>query len=70
MPAQESTPERRAQIEALAERVWEKACLAREFLQSPQPQLGRERPIDLIRTEEGARQVEELLLKLEYSLPT
>jgi uncharacterized protein (DUF2384 family) len=31
--------------------------------------LGGERPLDLARTDLGARQVEELLMKLEYALP-
>ena len=61
--------ERLARVAALAEAVWEDAGLAREFLTSAQPQLGDERPIDVARTDLGARQVEELLMKLEYSLP-
>lgn len=61
--------ERLARVAALAEEVWEDPALAREFLVSPQPQLGGERPVDLARTDLGARQVEELLHKLEYSLP-
>jgi putative toxin-antitoxin system antitoxin component (TIGR02293 family) len=61
--------ERLARLAALAEQVWEDADLAREFLTGPQPQLGGERPIDLARTEPGAREVEELLMKIEYALP-
>jgi putative toxin-antitoxin system antitoxin component (TIGR02293 family) len=61
--------ERLARLAALAEQVWEDADLAREFLTSPQPQLAGERPIDLARTEPGAREVEELLMKIEYALP-
>jgi len=61
--------ERLARITALAEWVWEDAELANEFLTSAQPQLGGERPVDLARSDLGARQVEELLLKLEYALP-
>lgn len=61
--------ERLARVVALAEQVWEDPALAREFLVSPQPQLGGERPVDLARSDLGARQVEELLYKLEYSLP-
>ena len=49
--------------------MWEDAGLAREFLASAQPQLGGERPIALARTEPGAHEVEELLMKLEYALP-
>jgi putative toxin-antitoxin system antitoxin component (TIGR02293 family) len=61
--------ERLARVTALAEQVWEDRRLAREFLTAPQPQLDDARPIDAIRTELGSRRVEELLLRLEYSLP-
>lgn len=61
--------ERLARIAALAEEVWEDESLAHEFLHSPQPQLGGQRPIDRVRTDLGAREVEMLLMKLEYSLP-
>jgi uncharacterized protein (DUF2384 family) len=54
---------------ALAEEVWEDPALAHEFLSSAQPQLGGERPVDLARNDLGTRQVEDLLWKLEYSLP-
>jgi len=61
--------ERLARITALAEQVWEEEALAHEFLRSAQPQLGGHAPLDLVRTDLGARQVEELLMKLEYGLP-
>jgi len=61
--------ERLARLAALAEEVWEDPGLAREFLASPQPQLGGERPVDLARSDLGTREVEDLLFKLEYSLP-
>jgi putative toxin-antitoxin system antitoxin component (TIGR02293 family) len=61
--------ERLARITALAEEVWEAQDLAHEFLTSPQPQLGGERPVDLTRSDLGTRQVEDLLFKLEHSLP-
>lgn len=61
--------ERLARITALAEDVWEDAELAHEFLHGAQPQLGGERPIDLARSDLGAREVEALLTKMEYSLP-
>jgi putative toxin-antitoxin system antitoxin component (TIGR02293 family) len=61
--------ERLARVTALAEQVWENRGLAREFLTAPQPQLGDARPVDAIRTELGSRRVEELLLRLEFSLP-
>jgi len=61
--------ERMARVTAFAEQVWEDEDLAREFLNGAQPQLGGQTPLDLLRTELGARQVEELLMKLEYGLP-
>jgi len=61
--------QRLARITALAEEVWDVPALAHEFLTSPQPQLGGERPVDLARNELGTRQVEGLLFKLEHSLP-
>jgi putative toxin-antitoxin system antitoxin component (TIGR02293 family) len=67
-PESERT-ERLARLTALAEHVWEDRVLAREFLTTRQPQLDDERPIDLARSELGARQVEQLLMKMEYSLP-
>ena len=61
--------ERLARITALAEDVWENEAQAHEFLRSAQPQLDGQRPLDLARTDLGARQVEDLLLKLEFGLP-
>ena len=61
--------ERLARITALAEDTWEDEEQAHEFLRSAQPQLGNVRPLDLVRSELGARQVEDLLMKLEYGLP-
>ena len=68
-PAESERLERLARLAATAEQVWEDQALAHEFLTSAQPQLGGERPVDLARTDLGARQVEELLMKLEYALP-
>lgn len=61
--------ERLARITALAESVWEDPALAHEFLHSEQPQLGGSRPLDLARSDLGAREVEGILMKLEYGLP-
>lgn len=68
-PRESERLERLARIAALAEYVWESASLASEFLINPQPQLGGERPVDLATSDLGARQVEQLLMKLEYGLP-
>lgn len=61
--------ERLARLLVLAEEVWEDGGAAREFLLSPQPQLGDERPVDLARSELGVREVEELLHRIEHALP-
>lgn len=61
--------ERLARMTVLAEQVWEDADLAHEFLTSPQPQLGGERPVEMARSDLGTREVEELLFRLEWSLP-
>lgn len=68
-PDESERLERLARMAALAEGVWEDRALAHEFLVSPQPQLGDARPVDLARSDLGTRQVEDLLYRLEYSLP-
>jgi putative toxin-antitoxin system antitoxin component (TIGR02293 family) len=61
--------ERLARIIAAAEEVWENREDAREWLVKPHPELGGRAPITCAMTELGARQVEELLDRLEYGLP-
>lgn len=61
--------ERVARLTALAEHVWEDAEAAHAFLTNPHPLLDGETPIDLAASDLGARRVEDLLWKLEYSLP-
>lgn len=68
-PEESQRLERLARMTALAEDVWEDADLAHEFLTSVQPQLGGERPVDLARSDLGTREVETLLMKIEYALP-
>lgn len=68
-PVESERVERLARVIALAEQVWEDEDLAREFLMSPQTRLGGVRPVDMARSELGARQVEDLLWEMEYSLP-
>lgn len=60
---------RLARIMALAEYVWESKEDARAFMSEPHALLGNRAPLDLAETELGARRVEDLLMKLEYSLP-
>ena len=52
----------------LAEYVLEDARRGQAWLREPVPALGGELPIDLLDTEEGARTVEETLLRLEYGI--
>jgi putative toxin-antitoxin system antitoxin component (TIGR02293 family) len=61
--------ERLARMAVLAEEVWEDADLAHEFLTSAQPQLGGKRPVEMARSDLATREVEELLFRLEWSLP-
>lgn len=68
-PEESERLERIARIVALAEEVWEDRHEAHEFLTTSQPRLSGETPLELARSELGARQVEDLLLELEYSLP-
>ena len=57
---------RTAKIMGLAEEVLEDAQSARAWLSRAQPALGNEIPQDLLRTETGAKQVEDLLLRMEH----
>lgn len=68
-PRQSEHVERLARMTALAEQVWEDSDLAHEFLTSEQPQLRGARPVDLALSDLGTHQVEQLLARLEYSLP-
>ena len=68
-PEESERVERLARVMALAEHVWESHADARTFMANPHPMLGDRTPIDATATELGARQVEDLLWKLEYSLP-
>lgn len=58
-----------ARIRELAIRVWEDEGNAEEFLTTPHPMLDGRTPLQLAKTPEGYRRVNELLLKLEYGLP-
>lgn len=68
-PDESQRLERLTRLVLLAEKVWENDDLAHEFLTSSQPQLGGERPVDLTRSDLGTREVEEILHRLEHSLP-
>lgn len=59
---------RLARIFALAEEVLEEREQAREWLRSPQVGLDNRVPFELLETEAGAREVEDLLLRIEHGV--
>jgi putative toxin-antitoxin system antitoxin component (TIGR02293 family) len=59
---------RLARIFALAEEVLEDREQAREWLRSPQVGLDNRVPFELLETEAGAREVEDLLLRIEHGV--
>ncbi len=59
---------RLARIFQLAEQVLEDTDSARRWLKTPAPGLEQRTPLDLLRTEIGARQVENLLGCIEHGL--
>lgn len=68
-PAESERLERVARITALAEQVLESQDEAQQFLTSPHPLFDGRAPLDLAATDLGARRVEDVLWRLEYSLP-
>lgn len=61
--------ERLARIVALAERLWADEDEARAFLNRPHPLLDGATPLQVGRTELGAREVERLLHDIDHGLP-
>lgn len=61
--------ERLARVIALTEALWEDEHQARAFLNRPHPLLDGETPLNVARTELGARRVERLLYDVEHGLP-
>src|SRR4051812_7935257 len=51
-----------------AEAVFGNAAAAREWLTHPQPGLGNAKPVEFAKTEIGAREVENLLGRIEYGV--
>lgn len=68
-PEESERVERLARVMALAENAFGSTDDARRFLAAPHPELGGERPLDAAQTELGARQVEEVLWRMEHGLP-
>ncbi len=61
--------ERLARVLAQAEYVWDDRDQAREWMSKPHRELAERTPLDVARTELGARRVEALLDRLFYGLP-
>ncbi len=61
--------ERLARVLAHAEYVWDDRDQAREWMIKPHRELHNNSPLEIARTELGARRVEELLDRLFYGLP-
>jgi putative toxin-antitoxin system antitoxin component (TIGR02293 family) len=59
---------RLARIYSLAKDVFEADDAAREWLRRPQTGLGNRVPLELMTTEVGAREVEDLLGRIEYGV--
>lgn len=59
---------RLARIVTLAEQVFEDTGRAHSWLREPQRGLGYRIPLELMRTEVGAREVENLLGRIEYGV--
>ncbi len=61
--------ERLARVMATAEAVWRNSEDARRFMMTAHPLLGGGRPVDVARSELGARQIEEMLWQAYHGLP-
>lgn len=68
-PAESERVARLARVTATAERLLGDAAEARDFLATPHPLLGGERPLDLAQSELGAQQVEQVLWRMAYGIP-
>jgi putative toxin-antitoxin system antitoxin component (TIGR02293 family) len=69
-PAESERTERLARVIASAEVVWDDRPMAKQWLVTPHPELNGKRPLDAALSELGARQVEELLDRIYYGIPT
>jgi putative toxin-antitoxin system antitoxin component (TIGR02293 family) len=67
-PEQSDRVARTAGIAALAQRVFGDAEIAREWLLTPNPALGHEAPLRMLRTGSGARLVESVLIRIEHGV--
>jgi putative toxin-antitoxin system antitoxin component (TIGR02293 family) len=68
-PEESEKVERIARVMALAETAFGSRDDARQFMHAPHPELGGDRPLDAVRSELGARLIEEILWRMEHGLP-
>ena len=68
--AESERTERLARVIVSAEIVWDDRAAAKEWLLTPHPELNGKKPLDAAMSELGARQVEELLDRIYYGIPT
>jgi putative toxin-antitoxin system antitoxin component (TIGR02293 family) len=68
-PGESERTERLARVIAAAEYVWDNREHAREWLNTPHPELENRSPIQAAMTELGARRVENVLDCILYGLP-
>jgi putative toxin-antitoxin system antitoxin component (TIGR02293 family) len=61
--------ERLARVVAMASQVWDDRDETRRFLGAEHPALAGKTPLEVAFSELGARQVEELLARIQYGLP-
>jgi putative toxin-antitoxin system antitoxin component (TIGR02293 family) len=54
---------------ALAESVWRDKGEARRFMNAPHAELGGRTPLEVVATEIGARQVEDVIERGRHGLP-
>ncbi|HEU0015502.1 MAG TPA: antitoxin Xre/MbcA/ParS toxin-binding domain-containing protein [Longimicrobium sp.] len=67
-PEQSDRVARTAGIAALAQRVLGDAASARDWLLAPNPALGHEAPLRMLRTGSGGRLVEDVLIRIEHGV--
>lgn len=67
-PVQSDRLLRYAHIAARAEEIFEDAQIAKNWLRRPNQALGGEMPLNLLDTETGVNQVEDVLTRIEYGV--
>ena len=67
-PVQSDRLLRYARIAARAEEIFEDAQIAKNWLRRPNQALGGEMPLNLLDTETGVNQVEDVLTRIEYGV--